>query len=465
MATTSLGNSSSDEIVIVIDGLGKSYRLFDRPQDRLKHAIMWRFGKPVGREFWALHDITFQVRRGEAVGIVGRNGAGKSTLLQTIAGTVSPTMGQAQVKGRVTALLELGSGFNPEFTGRENVLLNGAILGITQDEMEECFDEILSFADIDGFIDQPVKSYSSGMVLRLAFAVQAVIKKDILIVDEALAVGDEAFQRKCMRTLEQFRNNGGTVLLVSHSTQAIVRQCDRCIFLENGQLVLDGPSKPVTDVYQNFVLSTPLQQQEILALLRTHSSTPIEKLLQVVSRKKEMVTTTKPSKLSSAHDGWDPHIPSTIEMVYGGGQAEIYEFGMYNTAEQLVNVLIAGEKYIWRYKVRFFETAYEVSFGMMLKTIDGIEVAGSNNLSEGIYIDKINADTDVEVSFQLRMNVGEGVYYLNSGVMGVVGDTNKKSFLHRRVDICAMRVLPPDAQQIHGLAYLAPGFSLRYIRS
>src|SRR5574341_116121 len=183
------------EAVISVRGVSKMYRLYDRPEDRLKQSLFWRFGRSYGREFWALRDVSFEVQQGEAVGIIGRNGSGKSTLLQIIAGTLQPTTGEVQIKGRVAALLELGSGFNSEYTGRENVFMNGAILGLGREEMEQRFDDIAAFADIGEFIDQPIKLYSSGMVMRLAFAVQAMVPKEVLIVDEALAVGDEAFQR------------------------------------------------------------------------------------------------------------------------------------------------------------------------------------------------------------------------------------------------------------------------------
>jgi lipopolysaccharide transport system ATP-binding protein len=191
----------SDDIAVSVHNVNKRYLLYDRPQDRLKQSLFWRFGKSYGREFWALRDISFEIRRGEALGIIGRNGAGKSTLLQIIAGTLQPTSGVVHVSGRVAALLELGSGFNLEFTGRENVYLNGAILGFSRGEMEQRFDEIAAFADIGDFMDQPVKLYSSGMFVRLAFAVQACVEPDVLIVDEALAVGDVVFHQKCYARL------------------------------------------------------------------------------------------------------------------------------------------------------------------------------------------------------------------------------------------------------------------------
>ena len=200
-------------------GVSKHYQLFDKPQDRLKHSLFWRFGRYYGREFWALRDVSFDVCRGETVGIVGRNGAGKSTLLQIVAGIMQPTLGEVDVNGQIAALLELGNGFNPQFTGRENVYINGIILGLSREEIEDRFDDITAFADIGEFIDQPVKTYSNGMKMRLGFAVQVFVPKHVFIIDEVLAVGDAAFQRKCVASLERYKGGGGTVLLVSHSNR------------------------------------------------------------------------------------------------------------------------------------------------------------------------------------------------------------------------------------------------------
>lgn len=451
-----------NDLAILVEKISKRYQLYDRPQDRLKQMLLWRFGRHYGREFWALRNISFSVRRGETVGIIGRNGSGKSTLLQIVAGTLAPTAGSVQVCGRVAALLELGSGFNPEFTGRENVYMNGAILGISREEMEQRFDEIVAFADIGEFIDQPVKLYSSGMMLRLAFGVQVVVEKDLLIVDEALSVGDEAFQRKCMRKLEDFQESGGTVLLVSHNAQTIVRQCERCLFLHNGALIMDGPSKPVTDIYQRFVYSTPQQQQELLALIREQALAPTAQVLDPVLAGAGDQAAPATYVMHRTEAAFDSGIPKTEELSYGGQQAEIFDCGMYDDMGCQVNVLVVGEVYTWRYRVRFDETVWDAKFGMMFKTVDGLEVAGINNVDDPYRHGEYEPGSVVEVSFRLRMNLGPGTYYLNSGVMG---DTaSGSSYLHRRVDICAVRVIPPDGQFIHGLAYVEPCLEVRFVR-
>ncbi len=228
--------SSNDKPVIEVKDLGKRYILYDQPQDRLKHMLLWRMGKHYGRPFWALKDVSFEIRRGETFGVIGKNGSGKSTLLQILAGTLEQSTGTAAVRGKVSALLELGAGFNPEFTGRENVLLYGSILGITPVEMKDRFNEIAAFADIGEFIEQPVKLYSSGMFVRLAFAVAAGVDADVLLVDEALAVGDIFFRQKCYRRLEQMRQQGTTIVLVSHAMGEVEQFCERAVLLNEGKM-------------------------------------------------------------------------------------------------------------------------------------------------------------------------------------------------------------------------------------
>lgn len=241
------------DIAISVRNVGKMYRIYDRPQDRLKQ-MLWRGRRMYGHEFWALRNVSFDVHKGETLGIIGRNGSGKSTLLQIIAGTLAPTEGEVQVSGRVAALLELGSGFNPEFTGRENVYLNAAILGLSTAETDALYDDIAAFADIGEFIDQPVKFYSSGMMLRLAFAVQAQVDPDILIVDEALAVGDFAFQHKCMSKIKELQRKGVSILLVSHDIGAIKAHCSHAVMLEHGRVYVAGDPDEVGVTYFHRVI-------------------------------------------------------------------------------------------------------------------------------------------------------------------------------------------------------------------
>lgn len=248
---------SSDTVAIDVEGLGKVYRVFPTPPDRLKQ-LLWRGRRNFYDEFWALHPISFQVRRGECVGFLGKNGSGKSTLLQMIAGTLDPSHGSFKVAGRLSALLELGAGFNPEFTGRENVILSGALLGISAREMQERLPKIIQFSELDEFIEKPVKTYSSGMYVRLAFSAAVHVEPDVLLVDEALSVGDAAFQYKCMERINHLRSRGMSILFVTHDTGAVRKICDKAFWLDSGNLVSFGDATAVADDYDSFMRSKSL---------------------------------------------------------------------------------------------------------------------------------------------------------------------------------------------------------------
>jgi lipopolysaccharide transport system ATP-binding protein len=251
---------SSNDIAIRVTNLSKRYEVYDTPRDRLKQFVLPRLQRLAGqpprqyfREFWALKDVSFEVNKGETIGIVGRNGSGKSTLLQMVCGTLNPTSGSIQTNGRIAALLELGSGFNPEFTGRENVYMNASVLGLSKEEIDARFDDIAAFADIGQFIEQPVKIYSSGMYVRLAFSVIAHVDADILVVDEALSVGDAVFTQKCMRFIRSFQERG-TLLFVSHDTSSVQNLCKKAIWLGNGQIQKVGAPKSVAEAYLQYTL-------------------------------------------------------------------------------------------------------------------------------------------------------------------------------------------------------------------
>ncbi len=251
---------TSNDVAIRVTNLSKCYQIYDTPRDRLKQFVVPRLQRLTGqppkqyfREFWALKDVSFEIKKGETVGIIGRNGSGKSTLLQMICGTLNPTSGCVQTNGRVAALLELGSGFNPEFTGRENVYMNASVLGLNNEEIDARFNDIVTFADLGDFIEQPVKTYSSGMMLRLAFAVIAYVDADILVVDEALAVGDAVFTQKCMRFLRKFMERG-TVLFVSHDSGSVINLCQHAIWLNKGLVCQSGIAKEVVEAYTQFTL-------------------------------------------------------------------------------------------------------------------------------------------------------------------------------------------------------------------
>lgn len=261
----------SSDMAVRVEDLGKCYEIYAKPSHRLKQMLM-RGRRQYFREFWALKDVSFEVRKGETVGIIGRNGSGKSTLLQLICGTLNPTQGQITSHGRVAALLELGSGFNPEFTGRENVYLNASVLGLSKEEIDSRYEDIVAFADIGDFINQPVKSYSSGMYVRLAFAVVAHVNADVLIVDEALAVGDAVFTQKCMRFIRKFKENG-SLLFVSHDMSSVLSLCERAVWLHQGQIREIGDSRKVAESYLQYTLQEVYGEEAHLSRVGKEKST------------------------------------------------------------------------------------------------------------------------------------------------------------------------------------------------
>ena len=288
-------NMPADDIAIRVTNLSKRYEIYGNPRDRLKQFVLPRLQrqakqppKQYFREFWALKDVSFEVKKGETVGIIGRNGSGKSTLLQMICGTLHPTSGSIQTHGRIAALLELGSGFNPEFTGRENVYMNASVLGLSNEEIDERFADIVSFADIGEFIEQPVKTYSSGMMVRLAFSVIAHVDADILIVDEALAVGDAFFTQKCMRFLRNFMKTG-TVLFVSHDTGAVVNLCSKAVLLNRGQVTEIGTPKSVTEQYLATVYESSQEVNGVVAVETKVPMTQVESPIEYRDMREELV--------------------------------------------------------------------------------------------------------------------------------------------------------------------------------
>jgi len=354
----------SDDVVIAVRNVGKVYRLYDRPQDRLKHSLLWRFGRSYGRDFWALQDVSFEVRRGETFGIIGRNGAGKSTLLQILAGILEPTVGEVHVRGRVAALLELGSGFNPEFTGRENVFLNGAILGIPRSEMERHLDDIVAFADIGPFIDQPVKLYSSGMLMRLAFAVATHVEADVLLIDEVLAVGDVFFRQKCYRWLETLRERGVTIVLVSHVMTEVEQFCRRALLLDGGRGVFVGPA---VEAVKRYYL---LEQARPSEVPLTETSPPVVVFESV----------------STGEDFW----PSPEAFLDLSGAVQVSDGGARCTGVALCDaqgrparVFTQGETASFFYEFEVLRDIEVPIGGIVLQDARGIHVHGKNTLQYG----------------------------------------------------------------------------------
>lgn len=443
---TGLLMSSEGDVGLTVSNVSKCYRVFDRPQDRLKQGFSRR--KKRYREFWALRDVSFSVRKGEAFGIIGRNGSGKSTLLQIIAGTVTPTTGTVRLSGRVTALLELGSGFNPEFTGKENVFVNGAILGFRRTQVEECFDDIVGFSGIGAFIDQPVRTYSTGMVLRLAFAVQAFLPKDLLIVDEVLAVGDEAFQRRCFAKIEEFQSQGGTILFVSHAAELVVQLCRRAILLDGGELLLRGASKAVVHMYQRFLHAPPASQEKQRAQMRELNQLPEwEQRLQSAGAATSGAATEGGRNASAPgkrirRGGYDASLVRHEVVRYTSRGARIENARLCMSDGAPANLLRNGETYVWAYTVLFEQTCLNVRFGMLIKTVSGLELGGAASAAPGHGCAQVEAGTKVDVSFTFTARLSPGTYFLNAGLVADLADG--ETYLDRWVDAAMFRVLPED---------------------
>lgn len=365
----------SSEIAIKVEGLSKCYQIYDQPRDRLKQFILPRLQRSLGlspkqyyREFWALKDVTFEVKKGETVGIIGRNGGGKSTLLQMICGTLSPTSGSIQTNGRIAALLELGSGFNPEFTGRENVYMNGAVLGLSKHEIDARFDDIAAFADIGDFIEQPVKTYSSGMMVRLAFAVIAHVDADILVVDEALAVGDAFFTQKCMRFLRKFMQSG-TVLFVSHDTRSIRSLCNRAIWLEKGQVLQEGSPKDVCELYLEAFYEA---QQGKSSTTKLRAFKKPDATLPLKDQRLKFINSSNLRNDVQIFK-FDPNAAS-----FGKGGAQIQEVCLLDENDHPLAWIVGGEKVTLRVIVRIFQELDSPIVGFYVKDRLGQALFGDN---------------------------------------------------------------------------------------
>ena len=462
------------ELAIVASEVSKCFKRYRHPVDRLKELLFPR--KQRAQEFWALRNINVEVHRGETLGIVGRNGSGKSTLLQIVVGTLTPTAGRVAVGGRISALLELGSGFNMEFTGRQNVFFNGQILGLTTKEIEERFDDIVAFADIGDFIDQPVKTYSSGMFVRLGFAVATSVDPDILVVDEALSVGDEAFQRKCFARIQDLRERNRTILFVSHSASSILELCDRAALLDRGELLICDRPKTVLDAYHR-LLYAPADRAaairlEILKIPKSRpgvgdalpqgngiSSTTSHNFVSNVPPHSRSIS--QPAENGSApkmapevagggeargergvapREFFDPNLVPSSTVTYISRGARISQPRIVTLNGKPVNHLIARREYFYTYRVSLQKRAESLRFGMLIKTVSGLEMGGCSFVAASQGIREAEAGTQFCLKFRFCCLLNPGTYFLNAGVSGTTDGVF--SYLDRHVDAAMFKVLP-----------------------
>lgn len=396
-----------NEFAIRVKHLEKMYKLYNKPSDRLRETLGLRV--PV-KEHYALKDVSFDVKRGETVGIIGTNGSGKSTILKIITGVLNPTKGEVEVDGRISALLELGAGFNMEYSGIENVYLNGTMMGFSREEIDARLQDILDFADIGDFVYQPVKSYSSGMFVRLAFAVAINIDPEILIVDEALSVGDVFFQAKCYRKFEEFKAQGRTILFVSHDLSSIARYCDRVILLNKGVKLEEGSPKQMVDMYKQLLVGQDPAKAE----------------------------GEKPA--GQPKENWNSQFQVNPDMLeYGSRLAEIVDFAVLDEKGRCTNTIEKGSTFKIRMKVAFRETIQEPIMAFTFKDIKGTEITGTNTLFEKTAVEHSDAGDVCTVTFTQDMYLQGGEYLLSFGCTGY--KDGEFTVFHRLYDACNVTVV------------------------
>jgi len=394
-------------MAIRVKNLTKVYHLYNNPQDRVKEALH-PFRKSYHRDFYALNDVSFEIKKGETVGIIGKNGAGKSTLLKMITGVLTPTDGEIEVDGRIASLLELGAGFNPDMTGLENIYLNGTLMGIDSSVMDGKVEAILEFADIGDFIHQPVKMYSSGMFARLAFSVAINVDPDILIIDEALSVGDMAFQMKCFKKFQDFQEQGRTILFVTHALDTVIRYCSRAIVIDNGEKICDDSSKEGVDVFKK-VLTGHFKPSKEIEKIESNSTL------------KDKFETNK----------------SILE--YGNRKALIYDYAIIDNRGEITTIFDYNSQIDIVIKVKFYEEIESPIFAFTIKDSKGLEITGTNTLMHHIHTKKYRDGDEVTIKFTQKINLQLGKYALSLGCVNI-NDSGVEVY-HRLYDAILFEVI------------------------
>ncbi|MCQ2522705.1 MAG: ABC transporter ATP-binding protein [Lachnospiraceae bacterium] len=397
-----MSNETNKEVVVSIRGLKKMYKLYSKPSNRLKDAFGF---KTDYKEHYALKGFDFDIYKGETVGIIGTNGSGKSTLLKIITGVLSPTEGDVKVKGRISALLELGAGFNMEYNGIENIYLNGTMMGFSEKEIDKRLDDILSFADIGDYVYQPVKTYSSGMFVRLAFAVAININPEILIVDEALSVGDVFFQSKCYHKFEEFKAQGKTIIFVSHDLSSIAKYCDRVMVLNQGEKLKEGQPKEMIDLFKQVLVGQYAHEKD----------TEINSL---------------PGDGSSRNS-------ETLE--YGSLDGKIVDVFVTDSRGIKTNAILKGSEFSIHMKVHFDKDVKQPIFAYSFKDVKGTEICGTNTMYEKAFLEDVKAGRDIEITFTQNMDLQGGDYLMSFGCTGFVYD--KFTVYHRLYDVLSVSVI------------------------
>lgn len=417
------------DYAIKVSNVSKMYKLYNRNRDRVLDA----FGlskQPRYREHYALNGLSFDVKKGETVGIIGTNGAGKSTILKIITGVLNPTSGDVDIEGRISALLELGAGFNQEYTGIENVYLNGTMMGYSKEEVDAKMGDILEFADIGDFVYQPVKTYSSGMFVRLAFAVAINIDPEILIVDEALSVGDVFFQNKCYKKFDDFKKMGKTILFVSHDLGSISKYCDRVILLNHGEKLSEGMPKDMINIYKKLMTGTAVEDALIASAANDISGT------------EDGLVSKKSFRSGNIDEGlWRTHFtinPNLNE--YGSKKAEIVDFAITDKDGLLTSSIVKGERFTIKSKVHFNEEIESPIFTYTFKTVKGVDVTGTNTMFEKVDIGTAKAGEEYIAQFTQEMNLQGGDYLLSISCTGF-DESGELVAYHRLYDLINVTVV------------------------
>ena len=415
----------SDDVAIGVYNVSKMYKLYDNPKDRFKESLgLTR--KKCYKEKYALNNVSFEVKKGETVGIIGTNGSGKSTILKIITGVLNQTDGEVGIRGRISALLELGAGFNMEYTGIENVYLNGSMIGYTKEEIEAKLEDILKFADIGDYVYQPVKTYSSGMFVRLAFAVAINIDPEILIVDEALSVGDVFFQAKCYHKFEEFKKLGKTILFVSHDLGSVNKYCDRVILLNKGVKLSEGSPSQIIDIYKKILVNQLDDSNNGFAHKTQGENSTAE------SAGSEQAETR--NRLWKSNYELNPSLQE-----YGNKKAEIEDFAIMDSKGAYTSCVSKLQDFSIKMKVRFHEVMTNPIFAFTIKNLRGTDLTGTNTMYEKVFIDVTEAGSEKTVTFTQRMNLQGGEYLRSLGCTGYSGENFE--VYHRMYDVCTITVI------------------------
>jgi len=403
-------------LAISVQDVTKIYRLYDKPIDRLLEAMSIT-KKTYHKKFFALDKISFEIEKGTTVGIIGTNGSGKSTILKIITGVLNPSSGNVEVEGNISALLELGAGFNMDYTGIENIYMNGTMMGFSREEMEKKLPEILEFADIGDFVHQPVKTYSSGMFVRLAFALAINVEPEILIVDEALSVGDVFFQAKCYKKMDEIRQKGTTILMVTHDMGSVIKYCDKVILLNKGSFVAEGKAGEIVDLYKKILANRFEIEEEAKG-----DKLPVE------------AKAANTGKLMKESLSINPNVTE-----YGDKRAEIYDLGLIDSKGEVSNLLIKGEEFTIRERIRFFADIKQPIFTYTIKDKKGTELSGTNTMFELTDIEEVHAGDSYDVEFRQKMNLQGGEYLISMSCTGF--ENGQHVVYHRLYDVANITVI------------------------